>query len=234
VAEPVAKEPAGRIALVAGSSGLIGQHLLDVLLDAPEYQRVFALSRRPLDRDHPRLANRIVQFDKLEAQLKGLVCQDAFCCLGTTIAQAHSEAAFRQVDLDYVVNFARAALAARAERLVVISSVGAAVDAKVFYLRMKGEMEAALARLGIVSLDILQPGLLLGSRRELRPAEFLARWLMPIANPFLVGAREAYRGIAARTVAAAMLGAARSGRRGVYRYTYAGICALAQRRSRVV
>jgi uncharacterized protein YbjT (DUF2867 family) len=232
VAEPVAKEPAGRIALVAGSSGLIGQQLLDLLLEAPEYQRVFALSRRPLGQDHPRLANRIVQFDKIEAQLKGLVCQDAFCCLGTTRTQARSAAAFREVDYQYVLNFARAARAARAERLVVISSVGAAPDAKVLYLRVKGEMEAALVKVGLVSLDILQPGPLLGARRELRPAELLARWLMPLVNPLLRGAWEPYRGIAAGTVAAAMLGAARSGRRGVYRYTYAGIQALAQRRSR--
>src|SRR3954464_11617752 len=73
-----------RVALLAGASGLVGGYVLDTLLDAPDFSRVFAVTRRPLGREHSRLANRIVQFDKLEAQLKGQTCHVAFCCLGTT------------------------------------------------------------------------------------------------------------------------------------------------------
>jgi len=219
-----------RIALLAGSTGLVGGHVLDALLDAPDFSRVYAVTRRPLGREHVRIANRIVQFDRLEAQLKGTVCTDAFCCLGTTIAEAGSQQEFRRVDVDYVVAFARAAKAAQAQRLVVLSSVGADARSKNFYLRVKGEMEEAVSAVGFPSLDILQPGLLLGWRRQMRPLELAARVFMPLVNPFLVGAREPYRGIAARTVAAAMLGAARSGRRGTYRYTYGPMCALAASR----
>ena len=216
-----------RVALLAGASGLVGGYVLDTLLDAPDFSRVFAITRRPLGREHPRLANRIVQFDKLESQLKGQTCQVAFCCLGTTMRQAGSEKAFRQVDFDYVLSFARAARVAQAQRFVVVSSAGANSQSKQFYLRVKGEMEQALEAMQFAALDILQPGPLLGFRRELRPREILLTLGMPLLNPLLGGAREPYRGISARNVAAAALGAARSGRRGVYRYTYAALQALA-------
>jgi uncharacterized protein YbjT (DUF2867 family) len=127
-----------------------------------------------------------------------------------------------------VLAFARAARAAGAQRFVVVSSAGADTRSRIFYLRTKGEMEQQLGELGFPSVDILQPGLLFGLRRELRPAELAAMVLMPLVNPFLVGNHAARRGISARQVAAAMIGAARSGRRGVYRYTYPAIRALAQ------
>lgn len=222
-----------KIALLAGCTGLIGGHLLDVLLEAPDYSRVFAITRRPMNREHSRLANRTVNFDRVETDLKGLIAQDAFCCLGTTIAAAGSEAAFRKVDLDYVIAFARAAKAAQVRRFVVVSSVGADAASQNFYLRTKGELEQALPTVGFESLDIIQPGLLLGWRREMRPVELAWRVLMPIGNLFLFGEREVYRGIAAQTVARGMLGAARSGRRGVYRYTYRGIRQLAENRQRI-
>jgi uncharacterized protein YbjT (DUF2867 family) len=217
-----------RVALLAGASGFVGNYTLDALLDAPDVGRVFAVTRRPLGREHPRLANRIVQFERIETQLQGLTCHVALCCLGTTLRQAGSQQAFRQVDVDAVMAFARAAKAAQAQRFVVVSSVGADPKSKHFYLRTKGEMELALATVGFPSLDILQPGVLLGWRKEMRLLELAARLGMPVVNPFLFGAREPYRGISARTVAAAMVGAARSGRRGVQRYTYTGIQALAR------
>ncbi|HUI62162.1 MAG TPA: NAD-dependent epimerase/dehydratase family protein, partial [Steroidobacteraceae bacterium] len=189
-----------KIALIAGASGFVGNFALDALLDAPDIARVFAITRRPLGREHPRLANRIVQFERIESQLKGLTCHAALCCLGTTIRQAGSEQAFRQVDVDSVLAFARTARAAQAQRFVVVSSVGADPQSKNFYLRTKGEMEAALAQIGFPSLDILQPGVLLGWRHEMRPLELVARTLMPLANPFLTGNREPYRGISARVV----------------------------------
>jgi uncharacterized protein YbjT (DUF2867 family) len=221
-------DSAPKVALLAGASGLVGSHLLDALLDAPDFSRVYAVTRRPLGREHPRLANRIVQFDKIESQLKGVACHVAFCCLGTTIRQAGTEQAFRQVDVDHVLAFARAAKAAQAQRFVFVSSAGASPQAKYFYLRTKGEVEESLAKLGFVSLDILQPSALIGWRREPRFVELAAMAFLPLANPFLTGAREQWRAIPARTVGVAMLGAARTGRRGVYRYIYPNILALAR------
>jgi uncharacterized protein YbjT (DUF2867 family) len=220
-----------RVALVAGATGLVGGLLLNTLLDAPDYTRVFALTRRPLGREHPKLANRIVLFPRMAEQLKGLVVQDAYCAIGTTIKDAGSQEAFRAVDFDAVLQFARAARTAQAQRLILVSSVKADPASKNFYLRVKGEVEDAVAREGFTSIDILQPGLLLGPRKELRPLEVLGRIVAPIVNPFLNGEREGLRAIEAAVVAKAMLGAARTGRRGIYRYTYSGIRQLAEIRA---
>jgi uncharacterized protein YbjT (DUF2867 family) len=217
-----------KLVLLAGASGLVGASALDALLDAADVGRVFAVTRRPLGREHPRLANRIVQFDRLEAQLKGLTCHAALCCLGTTLRRAGSEQAFRQVDLDYVLAFARAAKAAQAQRFVVVSCVGADTGSKHLHLRTKGEMEDALLAAGFASLDILQPSFVLGWRSQMLPAELALGIVMPAVNPLLRGAREAYRAVSAQTLGAAMLGATRSGRRGVQRYTYSGIQALSR------
>ena len=138
-------ESAGRTALLAGGSGMVGARLLPMLLNAGEYARVQALSRRPLPLDHPRLANRVVRFDQsLATQLKGLKCQHAFCCLGTTMRDAGSREAFRAVDHDLVLEFAGLALAAGAERFVIVSAVGADSASRNFYLRVKGEMERTI------------------------------------------------------------------------------------------
>jgi uncharacterized protein YbjT (DUF2867 family) len=217
-----------KVILLAGASGFVGNLALDALLDSTDISRVYAITRRPLGREHPRLANRIVQFEQIESQLKGLTCHAALCCLGTTIRQAGSERAFREVDFDAVLAFARTAKAAQAQRFVVVSSAGADPKSKNFYLRTKGEMEEALVGVGFTSLDILQPGLLLGWRREIRPLELLGAALAPLVNPFLTGRREPFRAIPARTVAAAMAGVTRSGRRGVQRYTYSAIQSLAR------
>jgi uncharacterized protein YbjT (DUF2867 family) len=216
-----------RIALIAGASGMVGGFLLQALLEAPEYSRLYALTRRPLGREHPKLANRIVAFPRMAEQLKGLAANDAFCCIGTTIAEAGSQEVFREADVDAVLLFAQAARAAGATRFVVVSSVGANPESGKFYLRTKGEMEVAVSGLGFVSLDILQPSLLLGPRKQARPLESFGRLLAPLMNPFLTGSREAWRAIPAETVARGMLGAARRGGRGVYRYTYGQIRQLA-------
>lgn len=217
-----------KVALLAGASGLVGSYVLDGLLDAPDFSRVYAITRRPLGRDHARLANRIVQFDKLESQLQGLACHVAFCCLGSTRREAGSNEEFHKIDVEYVLAFARVARKAGAQRFIVVSSAGADPRSRVFYLRTKGEMEQALAGLGFTSVDIMQPGPLYGWRRQIRPMELVAAVIMPLVHPFLMGSQAAKRGISAKNVAAAMIGAARSGRKGVYRYTYPAMQALAQ------
>ena len=217
-----------RVVLLAGASGYVGNLALDALLESADVSRVFAVTRRPLGREHARLANRIVQFERVESQLKGITCDVALCALGTTIRRAGSEQAFRKVDVDAVLAFARAAKTAQAQRFVVVSSAGADAASKNFYLRTKGEMEKALIDVGFPSLDMLQPSLLLGWRGELRPLELAASLIAPLVNPFLIGRREPWRAIPARTVAEAMAGALRSGRRGVQRYTYSAIHGLSR------
>ncbi len=158
--------------LLAGASGLTGEHLLDRLLNEPTVTRVLAPSRKPLA-EHPRLENPVGDPAVVLPQLRGQV-DIAFCCLGTTIKQAGSEEAFRAIDLDLVVAFAKRAREMGARHLIVISAIGADPKSSIFYNRIKGQMEDALKAQGWPQLTIVRPSLLLGERLEPRLAEQLA------------------------------------------------------------
>ena len=165
--------------LLAGATGLTGEHLLDRLLSEPTINRVLAPSRRPLA-EHPHLENPVGELAQLLQQLSGQV-DVAFCCLGSTIKQAGSQEAFRAIDHDLVLAFARRARELGARHLLVISALGADAQSSVFYNRVKGEMEAALLAMDWPQLTIARPSLLLGARHEFRLGERLAapllRWL---------------------------------------------------------
>ncbi|AVO54135.1 oxidoreductase [Ectopseudomonas mendocina] len=165
--------------LIAGATGLTGEHLLDRLLSEPTVSRVLAPTRRPLAA-HPHLENPVGDLATLLPTLSGEV-DTAFCCLGTTIKQAGSQEAFRAVDHDLVLAFARRARELGARHLVVISALGANPQSSVFYNRVKGETEEALKAMGWPQLTIARPSLLLGTRHDFRLGERLAapllRWL---------------------------------------------------------
>src|SRR5213079_297737 len=156
-----------RTALLAGATGLVGHALLPLLLADKHYRRVHVLLRRaaPDIKPNAELEVHHVDFARLSAAFPTV--DDVFIALGTTIKVAGSEVAFRQVDFDFVVNTARAARAAGARRLAVVSALGADAKSRVFYNRVKGEMQAAIAQLGYESVVIAQPSLLLGDRTAL-------------------------------------------------------------------
>jgi uncharacterized protein YbjT (DUF2867 family) len=158
--------------LLAGATGLTGEHLLDRLLNEPTISRVLAPSRRPLAK-HPHLDNPVGDPAVFLPQLNGRV-DIAYCCLGTTIKQAGSEQAFRAVDLDMVVAFAKRAREMGARHLIVISALGADRRSSIFYNRVKGEMEYALRAQDWPQLTICRPSLLLGERTEPRLGEKVA------------------------------------------------------------
>lgn len=167
----MATEPdTSRTALLAGSTGLIGRALLPLLLGSPHYGRVHALARRALSDApaHAKLQWHTVDFQALPA-LPAI--DDVYIALGTTIKVAGSQAAFRQVDFDAVVHTARAARAAGAKRLAVVSALGADAGSRVFYNRVKGEMQDAILAMGCETVVIAQPSLLRGDRAALGQAE---------------------------------------------------------------
>lgn len=181
--------------LLAGATGLTGEHLLDRLLNERTVERVLAPSRRPLAA-HPRLENPVGELADLLPQLGGHV-DTAFCCLGSTIRQAGSQEAFRAIDLDLVVAVGRRARELGARHYLVISALGADRGSSVFYNRVKGEMEDALRDQGWPQLTLARPSLLLGPRQEFRLGERLAAPLMRLIPG-------KYRGIEACTLARAL------------------------------
>jgi uncharacterized protein YbjT (DUF2867 family) len=152
-------------ALLAGATGLIGQALARQWAGPGP---LHLLVRRPVDPPSALCRVQVVDFAALPALP---AARDAYCALGTTIKVAGSQAAFRAVDFDAVVAFARAAKAAGVQRFGVISALGADARSRNFYGRVKGEAEAALADIGFGSLVIARPSLLLGDRAALGQPE---------------------------------------------------------------
>jgi uncharacterized protein YbjT (DUF2867 family) len=163
-----------KIALVAGATGLIGSQLLDVLLNDSRYEKVIAISRKPLQNRSPKLHNVLADLSTLATHKDQLQADDIFCCLGTTMGQAKSREAFRKVDFDYPLALARIGLELGAHQYLMVSALGANKDSSIFYSRVKGETEDALTHVGFESLHILRPSLLVGPRVETRTGEGIA------------------------------------------------------------
>jgi uncharacterized protein YbjT (DUF2867 family) len=205
-----------RNALVVGATGLIGGHLVRLLLEDPDYHEITVLTRKEFPLQHYKLAKRLVDFRKLESALRGVLVHDVFCALGTTIRKAGSQEAFKKVDFEYPLRTASAALKLGAKRFLVVSSIGADASSSYFYLRTKGELEKALSVEGFGGLMIFRPSLLLGQRSEFRLGERIALAAMRMVYPVMRGPLARYRPIEASVVATAMIAAAKQNLRDVH------------------
>lgn len=195
-----------RTALLAGATGLVGGHCLTRLLAEPAYTRVITLGRRRTGRADPKHEQRVVELDRLgTAGFEFPRATDVFCCLGTTMKQAGSEAAFRQVDFTFVVSLAGLALGSGARQFLLVSSLGASPNSRIFYSRVKGETEAAVTALPFEGRQIFRPSILVGVRVERRAGEMLGSAVLRGAAFAMVGPLRRYRPIAGATVAEAMV-----------------------------
>jgi uncharacterized protein YbjT (DUF2867 family) len=203
----------GRVILVAGATGLVGREIVALLLADLTVEVLHCVGRRPLALQHPKLQNHVVDFSAIPALPK---VDECYIALGTTIKVAGSQAAFKAINLDAVVAVAKAAKSEGATKFGAISAMGANPKSTVFYNRIKGEMELALASLGLRCLVIAQPSLLDGDRTALsqteRGGESLGLMLIGILRP-LVPAN--YRAILAKDVAHALIRAVKAARPGV-------------------
>lgn len=198
-------------ALLAGATGLIG-HAIAASWDGPGVLHLHLLVRRAV----PAAARQRVHVVDFAALPALPAADEAYCCLGTTIRAAGSQAAFRAVDFDAVLAFARAAQRAGVQRFAVVSALGASPRSPTFYNRVKGEMEAALAGLGFESLVVARPSLLAGDRAALgQPRRAGERLALALAAPCSGVIPKAWRPIAAATVARAMRRALAEARPGV-------------------
>jgi len=203
---------------------------MELAIEQP-WLRLVALSRREAQMP------RGVRMEMLVAEPLGwpeaiaaIAPEAVICALGTTLRQAGSEDAFRAVDFDLVLSLARASREAEVSNFVLVSSAGADAYGKPFYLRVKGEIEAAVTKLRFRRLDILRPGLLKGSRsRGVRPLEALAKMASPVTDLLLHGDNRRYRSIDARIVAAAAVQCAREKAQGRWLHDNDAIVRAARR-----
>jgi uncharacterized protein YbjT (DUF2867 family) len=197
-------EKTNKSALLVGATGLVGNELLDLLLNQPQYESVTVLTRKLLPVNHPKLEQVITDFDQLDQYQKHLDVDDVYCCLGTTIKTAGSQEAFKKVDFSYPLELAHLTKASGAQKFFIITAMGADQHSKVFYSRVKGEVEAELKKLGFPTLHIFRPSLLLGERKEFRLGEKIGVILSPVLSVLMVGSLKKYKPIHAKVVAMAM------------------------------
>ena len=204
-----------KVALLVGSTGLIGSQVLDLLLSHPVYSKIIALSRTPIERNHEKLKNIVADLETIDAIKSDLVADDVFCCLGTTIKKAGSQEAFRKVDFEYPLRLATVTRQSGAKQFLIITALGANKNSNIFYNRVKGEVEVAIGNISFHAYKILRPSLLIGDRNEKRLGEDVGKvltkylgWMMP----------RKYRGIEASKVANAMVSLAQDDESGAWVY----------------
>jgi uncharacterized protein YbjT (DUF2867 family) len=174
--------PIGRTVLLAGATGLVGRECLRLLLAAPFVERLVVLSRRALPAaavaalGGPKLEAYEIDFSRLDQYANLLAVDQIVCSLGTTIKAAGSRARFR--DIDYGIPYSIARLGSRkgAHHFLLVSALGANAGSRIFYNRVKGELEDAVRALPFRSVTILRPSLLIGERTEPRVVERFAGW----------------------------------------------------------
>jgi uncharacterized protein YbjT (DUF2867 family) len=216
-----------RTALLLGATGFVGGHCLDQLLADSRYGRVTALTRGPLsraDNSEGRLDVQVIDFERLTEQWD-FTATDVYCCLGTT-ANSSAEM-FRRVDHDYPVEVARLARKAGAQRLAIVSAIGANPRSRISMLRVKGETERDIVALGYECVEIFQPATLLGDRVEPRSGQGVANAVLPVLAHAMLGPLRRFRPVRAEGLATAMIAALQVGKPGVHTNTYEDITALA-------
>lgn len=201
-----------KTALVVGATGLIGNHLVKLLSEDSEFQRIIVLSRRELPLP-AKCRNVVVDFDSLTNYYEQIKADVVFCCLGTTIKVARTKEAFRKVDYDYPLEVAKLAKANGAVAYVLVSALGAKKESSVFYNKVKGEIEESIQQLNYDQLHIVRPSLLLGDRKEYRSGEDAAKVFFKIFG-FLIPSN--YKAIESIKVAKAMIHFAKQGEKGVF------------------
>lgn len=193
-----------KTAIVAGSTGLVGSELIQVLAASQEFEAVTALVRKGSNCIYDGVFTVEVDFDNLWEFREDLKGDDIFCCLGTTMKKAGSKESFRKVDFSYALELAKIAEKNGSSRFHIITAAGANSKSFFFYNRVKGEVERAISRLDIAGINIYRPSLLLGNRQEKRIGEKIGASMAKILDPLMIGKLKRYRGIDAKIVARAM------------------------------
>jgi uncharacterized protein YbjT (DUF2867 family) len=203
-------------AVVLGSTGLIGSHLVKLLSVSREYSEITTFVRRKSDILPPKIKEIQTDYTNLEDFKEEFNCTSLFIALGTTIKKAGSEEKFREVDYTFVLNSAKLAKQANTQNVLLVSSLGADYNSSIFYSKVKGETERDTSSLGLNCLNIFRPSLLLGDRNEFRPGEKIGEVVSGLFSFAFIGSFKKYKPISAETVAKAMIKTSLSDKTGVY------------------
>ncbi len=215
-----------RTALIIGGSGLVGSHCLDYLLAEKTYTAITALVRRPMQRSHPKLVERIIDFDNIEKYRDDIRGQDVYCCIGTTFLKSPVPSEYFKIDFTYPYEIAKIALQNGAEQFALVSALSANPNGIFPYSRVKGKLERAIIDLRdkntneeqnkdqnedqnkeqdkvrrYQSVIILRPSYLKGKREEWRPIEKMGNFALTILSLVLAGPLAKMRAIKAGVVA---------------------------------
>jgi uncharacterized protein YbjT (DUF2867 family) len=195
-----------KTATIIGATGLIGNHLLELLQNDHDYSRIKVIVRRPVSFNHPKVQVAMIDFSDKEAFKSVISGSDVvFCAVGTTNQKMKGDKrAYREVDFDIPVNAASFCAETGCPHFAVVSSVGANPNGSNFYIRLKGEVEDRISRMNIQSISVFRPSLLLGKRQEFRLGEQIAKAIFKPLS-FLLPSK--FRPIAAYDVARSMIAA---------------------------
>jgi uncharacterized protein YbjT (DUF2867 family) len=193
---------------VIGATGLVGKQLVHLLLENDNFEKIRIFVRRDPGISHPKLEQQIVDFSVKESWSNQLNGDVLFSTLGTTLKQAGSKEKEYEVDFTFNLNFAKKAMENKIKNYVLVSSIGANSNSKIFYTRMKGELDDAVVKLGFENLAIIRPSSLTGNRTEKRTMETIS---ITVANFITRYVFKKYRPIQDKTVAQAMVNAVLSG-----------------------
>ena len=200
-----------KTAILLGATGLTGGFLLQKLLDDPTYGKVVLFSRSPVAVKDDKIEEHFIDLFKLEEYGELFNGDVVYCCIGTTKSKTPNEENYRKIDYGIPVAAARLCKENGIPTFEVISAMGSNPGSKVFYNRIKGEMEEAVLAQNIPKTYIFQPSLIAGDREEKRVFEDLAKKAMKVLNFVLQGPLEKYRSISPETIATAMIKVERSG-----------------------
>lgn len=196
-----------KTAIILGATGLVGNHLLTLLLDDSRYEQVKVFVRRAVGFEHPKLTQHIIDFDHPEEWKELVTGNELFSCLGTTIKTAGSQEVQYKVDYTYQYQVAETAAEHGVFTYVLVSSYGADSRSKFFYPRIKGELDRDVRKLPFQTVRIIKPSVLVGERQEKRLGEIMAVVLGNLLTT-LIPPLKKYRPIPAAIVAKAMINAA--------------------------
>ena len=199
-----------KTALIFGSSGLIGNELLNIILQNNNYNKVKIFVRSVPKNNDTKLEIIQTDFTSLEKHKDSIVGDDCFFCIGTTHKETPDKNEYRRIEYDIPVKVAQIAKSNSVNSFVYISSIGANSNSSGSYLKNKGQVEEELKKMNFLKLAVIRPSILLGNRKSFRLGERIGIFVMKALSVFFLGSLKKYKPIKAENVAKAMMSIAES------------------------